>query len=54
MTFIDYTFTKAYDGSLILDKELTAEQLDVRSGDCFEVKVNADGVIVLEKKKYNE
>ena len=53
MKFIDYTFSKAFDGNIIFDPELRPEQLDVRSGDCFEVKIR-DNVIILEKKRYNE
>lgn len=53
MKFIDYTFSRAFDGNIIFDPELTAEKLGVKTGDCFEVVIR-DNVIVLEKKQYNE
>ena len=53
MVFDKYTFTKTFDGSIVFDAELKAEQLGVKPGDCFEVAIR-DNKIVLEKKKYNE
>ena len=54
MKFVDYTFSKAFDGNIIFDPQLKPEQLGVKPGDCFEVKVNENNVIILEKKQYNE
>lgn len=53
MKFIDYTFSKAFDGNIIFDPDLKPEQLGVRNGDCFQVVIR-DNIIVLEKKQYNE
>lgn len=53
MKFMDYTFSRAFDGNIIFDPDLTPEKLGVRSGDCFEVRIR-DNQVILEKKKYNE
>lgn len=49
MLFVDYTFHRAYDGSIILDDELKPSTLGVAEGDQFVVRI-VDDRIILEKQ----
>lgn len=49
MLFFDYTFRTAYDGSIIMDEQLRAENLQVKEGDTFVVRL-VDNRIILEKQ----
>jgi hypothetical protein len=49
MMFFDYTFRTAYDGSIIFDEELRAENLQVKEGGTFVVRI-VDNKIILEKQ----
>jgi hypothetical protein len=53
MKFVDYTITRTFDDNIIFDEDLKPEQLGVKPGDCFEVKIR-DNKIILEKMYYNE
>ena len=53
MKFVDYTFTRTFDDNILFDPEIKPEQLVVKNGDCFEVKIR-DNKVILEKKRYNE
>jgi hypothetical protein len=49
MLFVDYVFESLPDGSILMDKELTANSLQVERGDQFTVHVSFDGRIILQK-----
>lgn len=49
MLFADYFFETLPDGSILMDKELTAKSLQVATGDQFTVNVSFDGRILLQK-----
>jgi hypothetical protein len=51
MLFLGYNFHKIWDGSFIMDDELTPEKLDVQQGDTFVVVVKENKVI-LQKQKH--
>lgn len=51
MLFVDYVFDLLPDGSIMMDKELSAKSLQVKTGDKFEVFVSFDGRIVFRKFK---
>jgi hypothetical protein len=48
MKFLDYTFDLMSNDDIVFDSELTADKLNVRPGDLFEV-VLVDGAVVLQK-----
>ena len=50
MLFLDYSFFLLVDGSIALDDEIKAEQLEIVAGDKFVASVK-DGKIVLKKIK---
>ena len=47
--FVDYTFAVTSEGNIIMDSELTPEQIHVKAGDKFEV-VLAPGIGIILKK----
>jgi peroxiredoxin family protein len=49
MLFADYFFETLPDGSILMDRELTASSLRVANGDQFTVHVTFDGRILLQK-----
>ena len=49
MLFVDYVFDLMPDGSILMDKELSAKSLQVETGDRFEVHVSFDGRIIFRK-----
>jgi hypothetical protein len=49
MLFVDYFFELLPNGSILMDKELTANSLQVKNGDQFTVHVSFDGRIILQK-----
>jgi len=49
MLFVDYVFESLPDGSILMDKELTANSLQVENGDMFKVHITFDGRIILQK-----
>lgn len=49
MLFVDYVFDLMPDGSILMDKELSAKSLQVKTGDQFEVHVSFDGRIIFRK-----
>jgi bifunctional DNA-binding transcriptional regulator/antitoxin component of YhaV-PrlF toxin-antitoxin module len=54
MLFVDYVFDVLDNGTIIMDKELTAEKLNLKNGDKYIAEVTFDGRIVLQKVKENE
>jgi bifunctional DNA-binding transcriptional regulator/antitoxin component of YhaV-PrlF toxin-antitoxin module len=54
MLFVDYVFDVLDNGTIIMDKELTAEKLKLKNGDKYIAEVTFDGRIVLQKVKENE
>jgi hypothetical protein len=53
MKFLDYTFTLVSESDIIFDNELTANQLNVKDGDKFEVCI-IEGMIVFKKLQVSE
>jgi hypothetical protein len=49
MLFADYFFELLPDGSILMDKELAANSLQVQNGDMFKVHITFDGRIILQK-----
>jgi formylmethanofuran dehydrogenase subunit D len=49
MQFIDYHFTILEDGSLVMNSELTSEDLNIKEGDSFKVKIS-EGIITFVKQ----
>jgi len=49
MLFVDYVFDLMPDGSILMDKELSAKKLQVKTGDRFDVHISFDGRIILRK-----
>ena len=49
MLFVDYDFDLMPDGSILMDKELSAKSLQVKTGDRFEIYVSFDGRIIFRK-----
>jgi hypothetical protein len=49
MLFVDYFFELLPNGSILMDKELTANSLQVQNGDMFKVHITFDGRILLQK-----
>lgn len=52
--FVDYVFDVLDNGTIMMDKELTAKQLNLKNGDMFKANVTFDGRIVFQKVKENE
>ena len=53
MRFVDYTFALASTGDIVMDEELTPDQLGVKAGDKFEV-VLVPGIGIVFKKIENK
>lgn len=51
MMFADYFFYKAFDGSVLMDKELKPESLDVKEGDVFVAHITEEKQIIFQKQK---
>lgn len=49
MLFVDYVFDVLENGTIIMDKELTAEKLHMKNGDRYVANVTFDGRIILQK-----
>ena len=49
MLFVDYVFDVLQNGTIIMDKELTAEKLYLKRGDKYVVDVTFDGRVVFQK-----
>lgn len=49
MLFVDYNFETLPDGTILMDRELTAKSLQVVNGDRFKVHISFDGRIILQK-----
>lgn len=54
MLFVDYVFDLLENGTIVMDKELTAEKLKLKDGDKYVVNVTWDGRIVFQKVKEAE
>ena len=53
MRFVDYTFALTSTGDIVMDEELTPDQLGVKAGDKFEV-VLVPGIGIVFKKIENK
>ena len=51
MLFVDYNFDVIENGTIIMDKELTADKLNLKDGDRYVANVTFDGRIVFQKVK---
>jgi hypothetical protein len=51
MLFVDYVFDVLENGTIIMDKELTADKLCLKNGDKYVANVTFDGRIVFQKIK---
>lgn len=51
--FVDYYFDVLDNGTIIMDRELTAKQLNVKNGDKYIVNVTFDGRVVFQKVQEN-
>ena len=49
--FVDYVFDVLDNGTIMMDKELTAKQLNLKNGDTYVANVTFDGRIVFQKVK---
>lgn len=49
MLFVDYVFDVLENGTIIMDKELSAEKLYLKDGDKYVVNVTFDGRVVFQK-----
>ena len=49
MLFVDYVFDVLENGTIIMDKELSAEKLNLKNGDRYVVNVTFDGRVVFQK-----
>jgi hypothetical protein len=53
MLFVDYVFDLLENGTIIMDKELSAEKLKLKDGDKYVVNVTFDGRVVFQKVQEN-
>lgn len=49
--FVDYVFDVLENGTIVMDKELTAKQLNVKNGDKYVANVTFDGRIIFQKEQ---
>lgn len=49
--FVDYVFDVLENGTIIMDRELTAKQLNLTNGDKYVANVTFDGRIIFQKVK---
>ena len=54
MLFVDYVFDVLENGTIVMDKELTAQKLNLKNGDKYVANVTFDGRIVFEKLKESD
>ena len=54
MMFVDYFFHKMYDGSVMMEKELRPESLEVKEGDVFVVHITDEKQIIFRKQERND
>jgi hypothetical protein len=54
MLFVDYVFDVLENGTIMMDKELTADKLHLKDGDRYVVNVTFDGRIVFQKIQKSE
>ena len=47
--FVDYVFDVLENGTIVMDKELTAKQLRLKNGDKYVANVTFDGRIIFQK-----
>jgi hypothetical protein len=51
--FVDYVFDVLDNGTIIMDKEITAKQLNLKNGDKYIANVTFDGRVVFQKVQEN-
>ena len=51
MIFVDYVFDVLDNGTIMMDKELTSKQLNLKNGDIYVANVTFDGRVVFQKVK---
>lgn len=49
MLFVEYVFDVLENGTIVMDKDLDAKKLNVRSGDQYVVNVTFDGRVIFQK-----
>jgi hypothetical protein len=49
MLFVDYTFDLLDNGTIVMDKDLTKEKMNLKNGDKYVANVLWDGRIVFQK-----
>lgn len=49
MLFVDYVFDVLPNGTIIMDKELTADKLNAKNGDRYILSTTWDGRVVFQK-----
>jgi hypothetical protein len=49
MLFVDYVFDVLENGTIIMDKELSAAKLNLKDGDKYVANVTFDGRVVFQK-----
>jgi len=54
MLFVDYVFDLLENGTIMMDKELTADKLNLKDGDRYVANVTFDGRIVFQKIQKSE
>jgi len=54
MLFVDYVFDVLENGTIIMDKELTAQKLNLKNGDQYVANVTFDGRVVFQKIQKSE
>ena len=54
MLFVDYVFDVLENGTIIMDKELTADKLHMKNGDRYVANVTFDGRIILQKVREDD
>jgi hypothetical protein len=54
MLFLDYVFDVLENGTIMMDKELTADKLHLKDGDHYVANVTFDGRIIFQKIQNSE
>jgi hypothetical protein len=54
MLFVDYVFDVLENGTIIMDKELSAAKLNLKDGDKYVANVTFDGRVVFQKVHSND
>lgn len=52
--FVDYVFDVLENGTIIMDKELSAKQLHLNNGDKYVANVTFDGRIIFQKVREDD